>query len=134
LFPHEETINDVLLENLFMNTPLYPEFLGLRTCGATITSIFGRIGAVTMLAVNIRAFGVATPAMAQHYEYVKEPLRRCAWCQAPNQAIDGVCEGWTEHSPTRGKHCCRLHTRLAAQQRQRENMLRLAGYQVNGHG
>jgi hypothetical protein len=129
LFPGKETITDVLLENTLMNRPLYPEFLGLRTAGATITSIFGRTGAVTLLAVDVRACDVATPEIAQHYEYVNDPLRRCAWCQAPNQAIEGMCEGWTEHSPTRGKHCCRLHTKLASQQRQRMMPLTFAGYQ-----
>jgi hypothetical protein len=116
-----------------MNTPMYPEFLGLRTSGATMTSIFGRIGAITLLAVHVHAVGAATPAVSQTYEYVEEPLRRCAWwrCQAPNQAIPGVCEGWGEHSALRGKHCCRLHTRLAAQERQRLGVRRLAGYQLN---
>jgi hypothetical protein len=113
-FPHEETIIDVLLEKTFMNNPLYPEHLGKRTSGATMTSIFGRIGAITLLAIDIRAFGVATPAIAQRYEYLEVPLRRCSWCQASNQAIDGVCGGWSEYSPTRGKHCCRSHTRLAS--------------------
>jgi hypothetical protein len=115
-----------------MNTPMYPEFLGMHTSGATITSIFGRLGAVTLLAVHVRACNEATPAITQGYKYVQEPLRRCVWCQAPNQAIDGVCEGWTEHSPTRAKYCCRLHTRLAAQDRRRHGaQVIFAGYRAN---
>jgi len=115
---------------------MYPEFLGMRTEGATMTSVFGRIGAVTLLTVHVRAYGEATPTLSQTYEYVQEPLRRCAWwrCQAPNQAIPGICEGWCEHSPTRSKHCCRLHTRLAAQERQRLGVPKLAGYQANATG
>ena len=115
-----------------VGVPMYPKFLGVRTSGATIhLDLWPPQRGHTVFFVNVRAFGTATPAISQHYEYVDKPLRRCAWlgCKAPNQAILGVCKGWTEHSPTRRKHCCRLHTRLASQQRQRTMSRTFAGYQ-----
>jgi hypothetical protein len=109
----------------------FSEYLGMRTAGATITHVHGTLGAITLLAVSVCARLGTEPIASTDHEYLDIPLRRCAWCQAPNQAIAGICEGWTEYDPARGKHCCRRHTQNAAQERRRHATARFAGYQAS---
>jgi hypothetical protein len=97
--------------------------LGLRFNGATGMSYYAQ--GATLMAVPIVAMMRGELTVPVIYDTLKYSARLCVWCQKPNVAIPGVCEGW-EQDPARSIYCSKRCNWNAHQPNRRQ----LAGYQA----